>query len=91
VRASFTASPSPQQAKIDQISRLRGETIHFHRPDGSRQPANSGAPPVLVAFGEEELFRLHASGIHGFLVTAWHEIGRRETPHVAEHCLRCVA
>ena len=31
------------------------DRIHFHRPDGSRQPANSGAPPVLIAFGEEDL------------------------------------
>ena len=27
------------------------DRIKFCRPDGSEQPANSGAPPVLVAFG----------------------------------------
>src|SRR5262249_35831144 len=27
------------------------DRIHFHRPDGTRQPANSGAPPILAAFG----------------------------------------
>src|SRR5262249_20912995 len=29
--------------------------IHFYKPDGTRQPANSGAPAVLVAFGDEAL------------------------------------
>jgi hypothetical protein len=47
------------------------DRIHFHRPDGSRQPANSGAPPVLVAFGEFDRERLHACGISGTLVSAW--------------------
>ena len=47
------------------------DRIHFHRPDGSRQPANSGAPPVLVSFGERDLARLRDSGIAGALVTDW--------------------
>ena len=47
------------------------DRIHFHRPDGSRQPANSGAPPVLVAFGQQDLARLRSSGIAGALVTQW--------------------
>jgi hypothetical protein len=47
------------------------DRIHFHRPDGSRQPANSGAPAVLVAFGEADLVRLQQSGIAGVLVTEW--------------------
>jgi DNA N-6-adenine-methyltransferase (Dam) len=50
------------------------DRIHFHRPDGSRQPANSGAPPVLVAFGEQDLVRLRDSGIAGRLVTQWQTI-----------------
>jgi hypothetical protein len=45
--------------------------IHYHRPDGSRHPANSGAPPVLVAFGDEAVQRLHRCGIPGALVTDW--------------------
>jgi hypothetical protein len=45
--------------------------IHFHRPDGSRHSANSGAPPVLVAFGDEAAQRLHRCGIPGALVTDW--------------------
>jgi len=48
------------------------DRIHFHRPDGSRQPANSGAPPVLAAFGDEAVLRLHRCGIAGALVTRWH-------------------
>jgi hypothetical protein len=28
--------------------------LHFHRPDGTRQPANSGAPPILAAFGNDD-------------------------------------
>ena len=58
------------------------DRIHFHRSDGSRQPANSGAPPVLVAFGEQDLARLRASGIHGFLVTEWREIGIQSGPSI---------
>jgi hypothetical protein len=50
------------------------DRIYFHRPDGSRQPANSGAPAVLVAFGEEDLVRLRDSGIAGYLVTQWDKI-----------------
>jgi DNA N-6-adenine-methyltransferase (Dam) len=48
------------------------DRIHFYRPDGSRQPANSGAPPILAAFGDEAVLRLHRCGIAGALVTRWH-------------------
>jgi hypothetical protein len=47
------------------------DRIYFHRPDGSRQPANSGAPPVLVAFGAQDLICLRNCGIAGALVTKW--------------------
>jgi hypothetical protein len=47
------------------------DRIHFHRPDGTRHPANSGAPPVLVSFGTEDLERLRRCGIAGNLVTSW--------------------
>jgi hypothetical protein len=46
--------------------------IKFCKPDGSEQPFNSGAPPILVAFGEKDLAALRASGISGALVTRWH-------------------
>lgn len=48
------------------------DRIHFHRPDGSRQPANSGAPPILAAFGDDAALRLYRCGIAGALVTRWH-------------------
>jgi hypothetical protein len=60
------------------------DRIHFYRPDGSRQPANSGAPPLIVAFGAEALDRLKASGIEGALVERWiwqNELSAR--PHAA--------
>ena len=47
------------------------DRIRFFRPDGSEQPANSGAPPVLVAFGHEAVRRLKRSEISGALVTDW--------------------
>jgi hypothetical protein len=47
------------------------QRIKFFRPDGTEQPADSGAPPVLVAFGAEDLEQLRDSGIAGALVTAW--------------------
>jgi hypothetical protein len=50
------------------------DRIKFCRPDGSEQPANSGAPPVLVAFGHADAERLKQSGIPGALVTAWTEL-----------------
>ena len=47
------------------------DRIKFCRPDGSEQPANSGAPPVLVAFGPGALEQIERSGISGALVTSW--------------------
>lgn len=39
--------------------------LHFHRPDGSRAAANSGAPSCLVAYGQRAADELQASGIAG--------------------------
>jgi hypothetical protein len=36
----------------------------------------------------DSIARLRASGIHGFLVTEWREIGHGGIPHVAERFLR---
>jgi DNA N-6-adenine-methyltransferase (Dam) len=47
------------------------DRVKFCRPDGSEQPANSGAPPVLVAFGEDDAIKLGSCGIPGALVTGW--------------------
>jgi len=42
---------------------------HFHYVDGKRAPFNSGAPICLVAYGENNLDVLRASGL-GVVVTA---------------------
>jgi hypothetical protein len=49
--------------------------IKFCRPDGTEQPANSGAPVVLVSFGPSDLVRLREAGIPGRLVTTWEHVG----------------
>jgi hypothetical protein len=45
--------------------------IKFCRPDGTEQPANSGAPVVLAAFGDGAAFDLSVSGLAGSYVSAW--------------------
>lgn len=45
--------------------------LHFHLPDGTRAPANSGGPSVLLAFGGRAHQRLRGSGLDGALVTGW--------------------
>jgi hypothetical protein len=47
------------------------DRIKFCRPDGTEQPANSGAPPVLVAFGYRASDRLVRSEIPGAFVRQW--------------------
>lgn len=47
------------------------QRIKFCRPDGSEQPANSGAPVVLIAFGDDDANHLRASGLQGALVEKW--------------------
>jgi hypothetical protein len=46
--------------------------IKFLRPDGTEQPANSGAPVVLVSFGDRNVDALRA--IPGWLVRRWERI-----------------
>jgi DNA N-6-adenine-methyltransferase (Dam) len=48
------------------------DRIKFCRPDGTEQPAHSGAQPGLCAFSDEAVLRLRRSGIAGPLVTRWH-------------------
>ena len=54
--------------------------LHFHYPDGTRAPANSGAPSVLVAYGPLDAAQLSASSLSGAFVRL------RETalPHLAK-------
>jgi DNA N-6-adenine-methyltransferase (Dam) len=56
------------------------DRIKFCRSDGTEQPANSGAPAVLVAFGAEDLARLRTCGIAGVLVTEWAHLAGRTRP-----------
>lgn len=42
--------------------------LHFHYPDGTRAPANSGAPSVLVAYGERAAEKLRLSALSGTYV-----------------------
>lgn len=53
-----------------------GDRIKFCRPDGSEQPANSGAPIVLVAFGSLNAAALERSGIEGHFVNRWRAVPR---------------
>jgi hypothetical protein len=39
--------------------------LYFHRPDGTRAKANSGAPSVLIAYGEQAARKLLNSSIAG--------------------------
>jgi hypothetical protein len=53
--------------KADAILFLFGRP-HFHRPDGTRGKANSGAPICLVAYGRQAVDRLRHSSLPGRLV-----------------------
>ena len=39
--------------------------LHFHRPDGTRAPANAGAPSVLVAYGPQDAEALARTSVPG--------------------------
>jgi hypothetical protein len=49
--------------------------IKFCRPDGTEHPANSGAPPVLIAFGQSNADKLASGGVDGFLTRRWARVG----------------
>lgn len=44
------------------------QRIKFCRPDGTEQPANSGAPAILVGFGDQGDLRRAGAGV---LLTEW--------------------
>jgi hypothetical protein len=50
------------------------DRLHFHYPDGRRAKANSGAPAVLISFGEYDLKRLERSKAAGVLVASWRKV-----------------
>jgi len=51
--------------------------LHFHHVDGTRAHANSGAPSVLVAYGEEMAERLENSSLSGTFIHNWIQDGSR--------------
>jgi hypothetical protein len=53
--------------KADAVLFLRGR-LHFHHVDGTRAPANAGAPSALVAYGAANADRLAAGAIAGYFV-----------------------
>ncbi|MCC2608371.1 phage N-6-adenine-methyltransferase [Neorhizobium petrolearium] len=55
------------------------DRLHFHTIDGKRQPANSGAPIVLAAFGEANAMQLAACGLPGFFVTSTSRVGGQQS------------
>lgn len=59
--------------------------LHFHHADGQRAAANSGAPSVLVAYGEQDAAALRAArGLAGTFITVPR---RRRHPCAAGHGL----
>lgn len=53
--------------KADSLYFLHGR-LHFHHVDGTRASANSGAPSVLVAYGDEATVRIRACDLSGSFV-----------------------
>ncbi len=49
---------------------MRGRP-HFHRVDGTRAKANSGAPIALVAYGEVNSLTLYEAGLGKYLDLRW--------------------
>jgi hypothetical protein len=50
--------------KATAVKFLHGR-LYFHYPDGTRAPANSGAPSVLVAYGPNDAAQLAKSSLKG--------------------------
>lgn len=47
------------------------DRLYFHFVDGRRAEANSGAPSVLIAYGEANSHALATAGIRGAFVSGW--------------------
>lgn len=60
--------------RADSLRFLHGR-LFFHRVDGTKASANSGAPSVLVGYGEEATRRLAACSLPGTFVTGWRAEG----------------
>ena len=55
-------------ARADAVLFLHGR-LHFHHADGSRAAANSGAPSVLVAYGDWAVRQLAETALAGTFVS----------------------
>ncbi len=53
--------------KADALLFIEGR-LHFHHPDGRQARANSGAPSVLIAYGDNNVKALEDSGIKGKII-----------------------
>lgn len=65
VRRVWSAEPAPSALLF-----LAGR-LFFHQTNGEKAKSNSGAPSVLIAWGEEDGERLANSGLPGALVEGW--------------------
>lgn len=59
-------------SSADAVLFLHGRP-HFHRPDGTRGKANSGAPIALIGYGARAVETLRACSLTGTLVSGWHD------------------
>lgn len=57
--------------------------LYFHKADGTRAAANSGAPSVLVAYGDAAAERLRTSGLDGTFLALVSPVSEQPTPEVA--------
>jgi hypothetical protein len=61
-------------AKATALLFLQGR-LYFHRVDGTRATGNSGAPSVLIAYGQENARILRESKLKGVFVENWKQGG----------------
>jgi hypothetical protein len=62
--------------------------IKYCRADGSAHPFNSGAPPVLAAFGERNAAVLATCGLAGVLVRNWKVLAKAVPKNITTASLR---
>lgn len=70
--AWFQAHGWPADALVFLAGRLS-----FHRPDGQVGPGRSGAPSVLLAYGDRGVARLRRAGLGGVFVEHTHALDAR--------------
>lgn len=70
--------------RADAVMFLHGR-LHFHHGDGTRAPANAGAPSALVAYGRSDVEALRHSGIAGTVVNLVSGLHVQARSHNVEH------